>query len=98
MIDVPQVGMNFTDVPEAVIIPDSIKRIGEDEGPRGVKRWGAVCKITIGASVDVRAATCWNGDNNFSFRDYYVTGGRQKGVYYRKQNSTTQNLEWVKAN
>jgi uncharacterized protein YndB with AHSA1/START domain len=78
---------------DSVIIPDSIKRIGNTGAD--TSGWGGAYKITIGANVDIKitiGSVITAGVANYSFNSCYNSLGRQKGVYYFKTNA------WSKAN
>jgi len=73
---------------QSVIIPDSIKRIGNPGADTNKPYWGSAAKITIGASVDIQTVIGRDGTSNggSTFNSCYNPNGRQKGVYYCKYN------------
>jgi uncharacterized protein YndB with AHSA1/START domain len=73
---------------ESVIIPDSIRRIGNEGADANKYYWGGVLKITIEANVDIQTII-GNYDlqnNGSTFNSYYNSNGKQKSVYYCKFN------------
>ena len=83
---------------QSIIIPDSIKRIGNPEANTNTYYWGYTVKITIGAGVDIQAVL-GSGNRRSLFNSYYNSNGRQKGVYCLLSGDRNGSfLSWEKAN
>ena len=74
---------------QSVIIPDSIKRIGNSGADTNKFYWGGAHKITIGANVDIQTVIGFDNTHNAiyggnTFNSCYNSLGKQKDVYYCK--------------
>jgi uncharacterized protein YndB with AHSA1/START domain len=92
--------ISSTTYAESVIIPDSIRRIG-NEGADANKYYWSTYKITIGANVDIQTIIGIYGDAIFN--SCYNSNGKQKSVYYCKSNPPASGEGatipyWTKAN